>query len=137
MDWKADAADKLRCYRAKKSSIEGLENEIQGLEEELADLRAAPASRTREEAIIENLAQQDVLKRSLEKTKSWLQRVNKGLAVLGEDQRRILSRFYVSNGKGSIDRLCQELGIDMDEANRHREKALRYFTLALYGTTEI
>lgn len=135
MDWKAEAVDKLKCYRVKKASVTGLEEEIQELESELVGLRSA--SKPPEGEILNNLAQQDVLKRSMALTQQWLKRVNRGLAALCEDDRRLLHCFFMQKKKGGLEQLRQKLGVDNDELYKRRDHALRYFTLALYGITEL
>lgn len=135
MDWRAEAVDKLKIYRLKKASVTGLEEEIQGLESELADLRSA--SKPPEGEIFNNMAQQDALMRSLALTRQWLKRVNQGLATLREDDRRLLQCFFMQKEKGGLDQLRQELGVEDAELYKRRDQALRYFTLALYGITEL
>ena len=137
MDWRIEAIDKLKCYRVKKASVKGLEEEIQELEEELASIRKAPASKAQEGEILDNLTQQEALKRSMALTRQWLKRVNRGLAALGEDDRRLLHCFFMQKEKGGLDQLCQELDIDKDAAYSRRDSALRYFTMALYGVAEV
>lgn len=137
MDWRIEAIDKLKCYRVKKASVKGLEEEIQELEAELASIRKAPTSKAQEGEILDNLAQQEALKRSLQLVTQWLKRVRQGLVTLSEEDRRLLQVFFMQKGKGGLDQLCQELGVDKDELHARRDRALRYFTLALYGITEI
>ena len=44
-------------------------------------------------------------------------------------------RFYMCPEKGSVERLCSELGLESSSVYRKRDKALRRFTVALYGST--
>ena len=58
------------------------------------------------------------------------------LAVLDEEERHILDRFYIHRANGNVERLCDELHVEVATVYRRRDKALRHFTLALYGVVE-
>ena len=49
----------------------------------------------------------------------------------------MLLRFYMHPERGNVERLCGELGLEKSAVYDRREKALRRFTLALYGGSEI
>ncbi len=59
-----------------------------------------------------------------------------GLEILGAEDRLVLERFYVHPERGSVERLCGELGLEKSAVYSRRDKALRRFTLALYGGSE-
>jgi hypothetical protein len=90
----------------------------------------------REDMLLSNIVHRQELERSLEQAKKWVKIVEGGLAVLGEDERLILDRFYINPAPGNVDKLCGELGIEQATVYRRREKALHHFTLSLYGCSE-
>ena len=59
------------------------------------------------------------------------------LAVLTDEDRLVLDRFYIHPMRGNVDRLRGELGLE-DERSvyKRKDKALRRFTVALYGICE-
>lgn len=82
------------------------------------------------------LAQKDELQRVLERTKLWIEEVDGALDVLDPEERKILERLCIYPTKGGLERLCDELFIEPRGIYKRREKALRKFTIALYGCTE-
>ena len=69
--------------------------------------------------------------------RKWVALVDAGLEILSEEDRLVLLRFYMYPERGNVERLCGELGLEKSAVYDRREKALRRFTLALYGGSEI
>lgn len=144
MDWKREAVDKLRGYEARRRALESIPLEITRLESAAVSIRSAVTDATpvqgggsgREDAILSNIANREELARALAQAESWVYLVDGALAVLGDEERLVLDRFYIHRAKGGVDRLCEELTVEKATAYRRRDSALRRFTLALYGTTE-
>lgn len=145
MDWKREAVDKLRGYEAHLRALDSIPLEIERLESAAVSVRSAvtdgtPVSgggSTREDAMLSNISHRAELGRALEQAAAWVKLVDEALEVLDEEERLVLDRFYIHRGKGNIGRLCEELGLqDERSAYKRKDKALRHFTLALYGITE-
>ena len=144
MDWKREAADKLKCYEAKRTSLERAREEVRRLEDDMTRIHSAttdgtPVSggtSTREDAMVNNIARREELKVAMREAAAWVKIVDGGLAVLDEEERHILDRFYIHRAKGNVERLCDELHVEIATVYRRRDKALRHFTLALYGVVE-
>ena len=90
----------------------------------------------REDALINNIAQRQELEWSLNRVKQWLSVTDRGLAVLDPEERLVLERMYLTPERGAVDRLCGELGLEQASVYRKRDRALRQFTVALYGFPE-
>lgn len=144
VDWKREAIDKLRCYEAKKTSIERAMEEFRRLEDDSTRIRSAitdgtpvqGGSSTREDMLINNIARREELKVAIREAKRWVRIVDSGLAILDEQEQLVLDRFYIHRGKGNVSRLCDELGVEQSTVYRRRDSALRHFTIALYGVVE-
>lgn len=144
MDWKREAVDKLRCYAARRTALAAIPEEIRRLEAEADGLRATAAARVavqggggeREDRLLTNIAHREELERALEQTRAWVALVERGLAVLDPDERMVLHTMYMRRAKGGVERLCEELHVEVATVYRRRDEALRRFTLALYGTVE-
>lgn len=144
MDWKREAADKLKCYEAKLTSFERSRAELLRLEDEMTRIRSAttdgtPVSggtNTREDAMVNNIVRREELQLAVKEAKAWVKIVDSGLAVLDEEERHILDRFYIHRAKGNVERLCEELHLEKTRVYELKDKALRHFTLALYGVVE-
>lgn len=144
MNWKREAADKLKNYEAHKQALECLPKEIRRLESAYTGIRGAttdgtPVSgggNTREDSMLSNIVHRDELKRRLKEARLWVAQVDKALAVLDDEERLVLDRFYIHRAKGAVEALCESLGLEKSAVYDRRDKALRHFTLALYGVTE-
>lgn len=144
MNWKREAADKLKNYEAHKQALECLPKEIRRLESAYTGIRSAttdgtPISgggNTREDSMLSNIVHRDELKRRLKEARLWVAQVDKALAVLDDEERLVLDRFYIHRAKGAVEALCESLNLEKSAVYDRRDKALRHFTLALYGITE-
>lgn len=145
MNWKREAADKLKNYEAYKLALESLPKEIKRLESSFAGIRSAttdgtPVSggggSTRADAMLSNIVHRDELKRRLKEARLWVSMVDKALAILTDEERLVLDRFYTHPAKGNVGELCERLHVEQSTVYRKRENALRRFTIALYGVTD-
>lgn len=144
MNWKREAVDKLKNYEARREALENIPKEIKRLESAYAGIRSAttdgtPISgggNTREDAMLSNIVHRDELKRRLKEARLWVAQVDKALAVLDDEERLVLDRFYIHRAKGNVGELCERLNVEQATVYRKRDSALRRFTIALYGVTE-
>lgn len=144
MDWKREALEKLWNYEAMKSALENIPAEIHRLELDYTSIRSSAGSNTpvqgggarREDMLLTNIVRRGELARQLEIARAWVDLVNKALSCLDEDERMILDRIYVHPSRGKINSLMGEMGLEKSMVYRRRDRALRHFTLALYGGTE-
>lgn len=144
MNWKHEAIEKLKEYSAKKQSLKSIPEEMARLESAMQSIRSATADGTpvsggvsgREDMMLSNIVHREELARSLEQARKWVSLVDSGLESLSVDEKKILSRFYISPARGNVDALCEELGVEKAQVYRRRDSALRHFTLCLYGQTE-
>lgn len=91
---------------------------------------------TREDSMLSNIVHRDELKRRLKEARLWVSMVDKALAVLDDEEQLVLDRFYIHRAKGAVEALCECLNLEKSAVYDRRDKALRHFTLALYGVTE-
>lgn len=144
MNWKHEAIEKLKDYNAKKQSLTSIPEEIAQLESAVKGIRSASAdgsparggSSGREDMLLSNICKREELGRSLASAKAWVSQVDTALAVLNQEDRLILDRFYVSSQKGAAERLACDLGVDVKTVYHRKDAALRRFTIALYGAVE-
>ena len=145
MNWKFEAIEKLKEYTARKNAIMSIPEEIKRLEEDAQRIRAASTDATpvqgggstREDMLLSNIVHREELQRRLSDAQRWVDIVDAGLAVLSDEDRLVLDRFYIHPMRGNVERLCNELGLE-DERSvyKRKDKALRRFTLSLYGTCD-
>lgn len=145
MNWKFEAIEKLKEYTARKNAITSIPEEIKRLEEDAQRIRAASTDATpvqgggstREDMLLSNIVHREELQRRLSDARRWVDIVDGGLAVLSDEDRLVLDRFYMHQMRGNVERLRNELGLE-DERSvyKRKDKALRRFTLSLYGTCD-
>jgi len=145
LNWKYEAMEKLKSYNAKKQALRSIPEEIARLESEMQSIRSATSDGTpvsgggsgREDRYLSNIVHREELSRSLEQAKVWVSLVDAGLAILSQEERLVLDRFYINPARGNVDRLCGEMGIEKSQVYARKDSALHHFTISLYGCTEI
>lgn len=145
MNWKKEAIEKLKEYNARKQAITSIPLEIAQLESAVRGIRSASADGVaisgggsgREDMLLSNICKREELKRSLAAAKVWVAHVEDAMAVLNQEERLILDKFYISPARGNVDRLCGELNVEKSQVYARKDAALRHFTISLYGCTEI
>lgn len=144
MNWKAEAMEKLNRYDAMRQALRNIPEEIIRLETDAQSIRSAKTDGTpvkgggnkREDMLLNNLVCRQELQYLLQQAKSWVKTTERALATLTPEEKLILHRMYILPERGCIDRLTMELGVEQSSIYRKRDKALRRFTIALYGTPE-
>lgn len=144
MNWKEEAVRKLREYAPMRQATVNIPLQMQQLEDEYQTIRgqsftgrrsvANPGSR--EDQMINNIVRRQELQQSLERACQWIETVDGALNVLEPEEREILQCMYVFPQKGAVDTACDALHLEKSSVYRRRDKALRKFTLAMYGATE-
>lgn len=145
MDWKKEAAGKLKDYSARRRALEALPRQIEEVRLRRQGIHAARTDGMavggggcgREDRMIDSMLYEEELERRLEVTRAWVAGVEAGLEALGQEERLILERFYINPTADSVDRLCGELGLERAAVYRRKDLALRRFTMALYGWEEV
>ncbi len=144
MNWKNEAMEKLRKFDAMASSLVNIPQELERLKIAATSIRSARidgdpvrgGGNRREEILMDNMMRRQELQWKLEQAKHWVSCTEKAMAILSPEEKLILRRLYVYPEKGSLERLCGELGVEQSSIYRKRDKALYRFTLALYGGME-
>ena len=144
MNWKNEAMERLRKYENMRLAARNIPQEIRRLEELSVAIRSGrtdgcavlSGESRREEQLIDNMMNRQELKWRLRQTESWLECTDRALESLSREEREVLRRFYMHPEKGCVDRLCDELGVETSTVYRKRDKALRQFTISLYGSEE-
>ena len=144
MFWKRDAIECLKDYNAKSISVHNLQDEIAELTAKKNGIRSATGDGTpvkgggngREDALINSMVRLERLQTNLREVKRWVARMERGLSSLTEEERKLLTRFYITPEKGAAERLATDLNIDIKTVYHRKDRALRKFTIAMYGCME-
>ncbi len=87
--------------------------------------------------LLNNITRRKELLRTRRIAAGMVEQIEKALSLLDEKEKLVLDRFYISPAKGNADRLCDELNVEKTMVYRIKDQALRTFTIALYGLTEL
>jgi hypothetical protein len=144
MNWKTEATERLRNMDTMRQSLVSIPEEIKRLESAARSVRGATTDKTpvqgggsrREDAWLNNIVQRQMLAHNLRQAESWIRSTQGALSVLSPQERLILLRLYICPEPKALERLVGELGIEQSSIYRHRDRALKKFTMALYGITE-
>lgn len=143
--WKFKAIDKLRDYTAQKAAVTNLAEEISRMEMEAYSIKSAAGDGTpvkgggsgREDRLLSNIVQRDEHKLMRTRAKLAVSMVERGLSALSPEDKHLLDRMYINHESGGTALLMNELGLhEASSLYKRVNKALRRFTIALYGCTE-
>ena len=142
--WKYKAIDRLKDYPAQKAAILNIPDEIEALESQFTSIRSATTDSTavagggnkREDMMLSNIVRREELKMMLERARLYVRSVERGMEILNDDELRALNAMYVNRESGAVARLSEEFCEDERSVYRRLDKALRHFTIAMYGVTE-
>lgn len=144
--WRSLSIERLTMYEIHKVTVENVTEQIKALEDKYTSIRSAQTDSTpvqggtsnkQEDMLINNISLRNELKKNLKEAIHEIKIIERGLSVLSDDERKILTRFYINRSKGYIERLCDELFISKTELYRRRDNALKRFTMVCYGIVEL
>lgn len=141
MDRKAAALERLRDYELMRAAVENLRTQLRLVKltrESIPGFRPDRVAVTRtpggiEDRLMEDLLRQQELEKALEQAIMWMMVTDRALGMLEPDELTILRLLYIKKTPGALPRVCQLLGTEKSTIYRKRDKALKKFTMALYG----
>ena len=143
MNFRKEAAEKLRYYKLKKYSLQVATEEYTRLGDEMAALHAASdgdrvtgGEGDREAVLISLIEKRDALSVAIKNTRTWIRVVDKAMAALDDEDRLILTTLYIERTKDGIELLCNTLFVEKATIYRRKNRALRNFTIAMFGCEE-
>ena len=144
MNWKEEATDRLRQYDSLRQACSNIPQQLQQLRSRIYRSKSPSLQpggtmggySRGDGALLNDLVLQQELRGNLERSRSWVRMTEEALKRLTGEERLILRRLYIYPESGSLERLCQELGVEKSSVYRRRDRALEKFTLALYGAPE-
>lgn len=146
LNWSVFAVQRLRDLEDRKTAVENITEQIKALEQRFTSIRSATTDGTpvqggnenkREEMLIHNISTREELKNNLDIITREIEVTEKALDTLTEEEKLILTRFFILRQKGYVERLCDELYISKTGLYNKKEAALKKFTLACYGIVEL
>ena len=144
MNWKKEAVSLLKDYPARKKSLNNLKERYTMLENEMINLRSMQQDRipvkgalsSTQEQFINSIAEQEQLQFNYRMVKQQLDWVDRGLSSLNAEERMILEGFFLSSAEHAKDDLMDKLCVERSTLYEMKDKALRKFTISMYGLLE-
>ena len=141
MDWKKEAIEDLSRYQMMKVGLRNLNEELQALEQTSADAPAAfrrepvvqGGKRAADEAVLHRIVRRDRLSASRDALRATLRRMDRALRMLSDEERNVLTHFYIERTPGAAQLLCEQLCYEQAHIYRIKDAALKKFTIAMYG----
>lgn len=144
MKWTEYAIDSLKKHISRQTALLNLGDRIKELDADFVATKGAVTDRMpvkggcskNEERLLNNIVERDELLQNYNSVERAVNRVDRALSSLNERQKRVLEGFYIFRTDDYMDRLCDELHVEVAQVYRLKDEALKKFTLALYGTIE-
>lgn len=136
-------AYELEKYRAYQAAEANLTEQILVLKESIGSVQSSASQRepvaggaAQDARWLNTLCDMDSARQALESCRRKLRMIERGLSVLDERERLVLTRFHIDRQRGHVEKLCEELFLEKSQVYDLREKALKRFTFAYLGTVE-
>ena len=141
INWKKEAEDILRNLPARRISLEVLPEQISAVELQLTSTRGASTDSTpvqggvstTEDLWLTNIVRKDKLEGLLRVNTKLVEVAERCLGALSPDEQMILDMFYISRPKHYVAELCERLGVEEPTVYDRKTRALKRFTLLMYG----
>lgn len=137
MDWKEKALNDLRKYTEYKASVKALEATIRDLRSDMASitppqLGSAPARTNisrRDDVIASSLDEILRCEKAIKSRKRLINRVEAGISVLSDHDRRIIQSFFFGRSKSY--QIEADLYTSHASIYRHRNRAIKAYAVAV------
>lgn len=144
MDWKYEAMQDLKQLEGRQVALINLKGDLIDINNKLTALRspAADVSPVQGGGCPENnrkdalLVERDRKAEAYKTTARQVQRVERALTCLTDQQRDILDKFFMHRTKGYITELCDRYHLEQSQVYRLKDDALIAFTRARYGLVQ-
>lgn len=141
--WEDIAIEKLLTYNAKKVALSGLHLELESLKAEAFSIRSQSArdipcksASAPNDRLLSNIAMQQEIVSNIRSVKLDVERIETAFSCLNAEEQVLLDRFYVNRRMGHVEKLCEDLNLEQSAVYKRKSKALRNFTIAMYGKTQ-
>lgn len=137
--WKLLAIEELETYPAKKEAMTTIPERLRELEFAFVSIGSPSADKVAvqggggSDKVLNNIVMRDEYERRLEEASRIVARVERGLAILTDDERETLERKYIRPEKGWAERIAQARGVDKNKVYHTYENALLKFKTAMHG----
>jgi ArpU family phage transcriptional regulator len=144
MNWKQEATNDLINYARKKESLENMKNQMGALKVQFVSIQGAATDKEPvmggasklEDRQLDNIVKRQRLNYTYQATKRLVDIIERGIAGLNEQERKVIERFYIYRTKDYLERIMDETGYERAQVYRIKDDALYKFTIYMYGISE-
>ena len=146
VNWEKVAIDDLRKYEKMRRSLVSIREKQAALDLQSGVIRSSfrdsepvsgSGSSGAEDRLISNIVERERLDGNYHAVEKLVAQIDAALAMLDDQERLVLERFYINRCPGYVDRLREELGYEQRQVYRLKDEALRQFAIAMYGIREL
>ena len=143
MRWTDSAIYDLKNYSSYKRSIANLEERIGMLNEKMHSVRSAnfaptpsnhgAGERHFDDTWVNCIVEKENIKLGLSVERKKVALIERGLKPLTDEQRYILTMFYIARPRNYVETICEKLHVEKTTVYKMKDAALRQFTIEEYG----
>ena len=135
MDWKICAVDDLRRYNLMKIGILNSKDKLRTMEKAALAARQSFEEKPKhlDSKLVDLIVETERLRSNIHTAQNLVTLVDRGLGALSEGERSVLEKFYIDDCTRTTRSLREHFGYSQRSIYRIRDRALRKFTLAMYG----
>lgn len=137
--WRLLAIEELETYPAKKEAMTTIPERLRELESAFVSIGSPSADKVAvqggggNDKALNNIVMRDEYERRLEEAGRLVARVERGLAILTDEEKETLERKYIHPEKGWAERIAQARGVEKNKVYNTYENAIRKFKTAMHG----
>jgi hypothetical protein len=141
MNWRKEAENDLRNHQRRIDALDNSREKIKALKDQMVAVKAGMSDSTpvigggnrAQENMVNCIAECERLEYTMKATEKLVDIVDKGLATLTPEERRVLELFYINRVRGHVEQLMEEMHLESSQIYRIKDAALYKFTTSIYG----
>lgn len=137
LDWKNVAVESLKNYRPMEVALFCLPSEIEEIEWDMKKTQEAVMGGLPVDSVKDIQLSRKIMLRKLEYrlkcTQEAVEDIKQALLMLTDEERMILSDFFISNDGKSMKEIARDLGYSLATMYRKKDSALWNYAVNLYG----
>jgi len=144
LDKKSATEDALKDYAGMEYIIQSHSSDLEEAQSKMLTISSASIVKTSkkvnpksgEARLVASIYEIDILKERYQRAQEYMKWFRPAWSMLTEDERFVLSEFYLNDGIKQIDsvgNICERFHIERSSAYNKKNRALDKLTLLLYG----
>ena len=136
LDWKNEAVESLKRYRALECALFCLPSDIEEVKYDIKKTQRAVADGLPDNSIKDIQLSRRIMLHELEyrlkRIQKTVEEIKQAISALTEEERTILTDFFISNTGKRMEDIAQNLGYSLATMYRKKDSALWNYAVNLY-----